>query len=172
MLFLSRYAGYVRLVAEPVFHLDPRTGIREQIKPALNADFRDASVAGSMLDDEGTTRHAVRGGSFDTDEAAVRLGWSEEDKERVEQVLLKEASTPGFNDYRLWTAPVPVAPFPSYDDSPAGTVVQVAVAAGLVREALEYEQATKARQTVLDGLRKALPVEFEAHEVEEALTAA
>lgn len=173
MLFMSKTPGYIYDVRGPVYNTNVPYGMLPiQERPGLVADFGGAYGSALMTpewdDEDGNTHADIRGGVFDTDEAARRLGWTEDEKRMVEEKMLRQLADPRFVDFWLYEEVKPSAPWPTYDDAHHFKIPALAAELGLVREALAYEEATKGRESVVAALREKLG---EAA-VEESLTAA
>jgi len=168
VIFLSPHAGLNVHIRDPQYFTDPASGFREVERPSLVADFLDPSCVASGVDDQGNAWNDVRGGSFDTDEAAGRLGWTDEEKLYAEAKLLSLARNPK-EPITLWEPAPLVAPWKTYD-SMANYLEIASLAEKLdcVGDALAYEQATKNR----DGVVRALSEKLSEKAAEEALTAA
>lgn len=166
-IFMSKHAGLTVPVLEPQMFVDPQTGQREQLRGPIYADFADTSVSGTVTDGDGNVHQDIRGGCFDTDDAAERLGWTEQEKAAVESKLLRLAADPR-EPVTLWVAPVPVAPWPNYDATHHFKLPGLAEELGLLSPALDYERATKNRDSVVQGYEEKLADELPA----DALTAA
>lgn len=150
--------------------------VREEI-PELLAEF---GVWGSEFTYEdpltGMTEVGsdFRGGFFDLDTQAEQKGWGPTEKEIVARHMLTLPPNRAMF-YLLAKAPA-AKPWPSYDEMHHKQVVPFAVQAGLVAEALAYEQDTLNRPSVVDGLRESLvedqrAAEADADSVEELTVA-
>lgn len=109
----------------------------------------------------------IRGHFFDSAQQAEEKGWSQEEHDMVVKTLDRLCKqTPEY----VWEVTIEkaTAPWPTYDDTPHGKVVELAVTLGLVSEALVYEEQNKARKSVVEGLTAALAPE----ETVDELTAA
>lgn len=153
--FISpRHAGLIVCVREPEeqFFSDGRSRI---IRPALNADFAEESVDETYQGQDGDPAYrAMRGGGwFDSDVAAARHQWTEEEKKAVEQRLI-DISNDGSGDVQLYVPAKPTPPWPAYDDMHHEQIPKFAEQAGLVTEALIYEQRSKARPRVVEKLQE------------------
>lgn len=168
MIFQSPHAGLNIHIQDPKYVIDAATGFRETLRPSQIADFLDATCVASGTDDQGNAWNDVRGGSFDTDEAAARLGWTDEEKAYAEKKLLSMARNPK-EPITLWE-PTPLQPPWKTYDSMTNYLEIAALAEKLdvAQEALTYEQATKNR----DGVVRAIADKLSDKETVEALTAA
>jgi hypothetical protein len=168
MIFYSPYVSYQVLVRseEKRIHQTPAGTIVETV-PALTVEFGEHGgtfqyqnpLTGGL--EEGAY---IRGNYLDTDVAAERNGWSEEEKALVEAALLKLCRERP-DEIRIYEKPAPEKPWPTYDDTDPSTIVQVAVSTNLIREVIAYEEATLRREKILRPLEKHL----ETLAVEEAL---
>jgi hypothetical protein len=131
--------------------------------PALTADF--AYHAGEFKfhnpmtgsEDVGAD---IRGNFFDSAQFAIDNNWSQEDHDYVVQVLDELCNRDPEHIWHLEKAKLP-APWPTYDDTPHGKVVELAQTLGLTAEALQYEKENKARPSIIEGLTAAAPQEPE-----------
>jgi hypothetical protein len=107
----------------------------------------------------------IRGHFFDSAQQATDKGWSQEEHDMVVTVLDKECAK---NPEAVWefVVAVPTAPWPKYDATNHNQIAGLADQLGLAAEALAYEQATKARPSVVEKLTELL-----APAAEDALTA-
>lgn len=192
LIFLSKYAGYVLGLWQPKFHTY-EDGSREQIEPLGEADFMTGggvSLSSSEfvpVDEEGkpitssdvigmenyssmqNVRADIRGGVFNLDYAAEQKGWTQEQKEIAARKLLRIALDPNDGDITLYEAPVPTAPWPTYDKlTNYLEIAKLAESIGVLHEALVYEQYNKKRE----GVIKALEERIAEREAEDSLTAA
>lgn len=101
------------------------------------------------------TGSEFRGGWFDLDGQAEQKGWEAFEKEIVARHMIRMADS-GKAKFTLYSAPKAVAPWPTYDETPHGKIAEFAVMAGLVGEALAYEEQNKKRKSVVEALRASL----------------
>ena len=160
-------------------------GSREIDRPILVADFARGldTVAATLTTDDGVPMRDLpvygvegymqqtqaadsRGGAFDLDSAARDLEWTDAERETVARHLVRQCDDPTKNAIYLYEPAVPQPPWPTYPDTHHFKIAPLAAELGLVVEAFAYERATKARDSVLDGLAKQL----EAQQVEAELT--
>jgi len=161
MLFESKFSCYQVFVRPEIPHYNDLTGVQTGTTKALIAEF------GSVGDQfefsnwlEGGKKDVgveIRGHYFDSDEAAQRLGWTDDERESVETVLLEQCiKTPTW----VWEVNrVPAAPSPpwaTYDDTHHWKIPGVAADLNLIHEALAYEKATKNREGVTQPLEEKL----------------
>lgn len=167
LLFLSKHANLQFFITHAVFHTNP-SGEREQLEPAIMAEFGDFSLQGNEFQDaEGAPRADIRGGAFDLDERAAFYGWTEDQREAVARKMLLALRDPTFRDFTLYEPPVPVAPWPNYDEMKTTKIPQIAEDLGLVGAALAYEQATHNRTSVINALEAKVQKEEEVATFEE-----
>lgn len=169
--------GMVAHVKDPVMQFFP-DGRERLIRPALVADFSEQSLGPESYagyDDPLNGRDtyvAVRGGGYlDTEEAQKRHGWTDEERQTVDDHLTFLATTPPLGmegDIKIYEKPVPVAPWPTYDSMHHNTVAETAKTLGLAAEALRYETQTKNRPAVTAKLQELVEDQIG----EESLTAA
>ena len=96
----------------------------------------------------------VWGGFFDLDSQAEAKNWTDTEKEIVARHML--TLPPGRAMFSLYSVPPAEAPWPTYDETPHGKIVELAQMIGKVAEALTYEEQNKARKTVVEGLKAVL----------------
>lgn len=90
---------------------------------------------------------------YDTDEQARKHGWDENLKAEIEDVLDRGQNT----DYFKVEAPAAPIPWPSYDQTPPGKVLEVALMVGVDPNAvLRYERENKNRAAVVKALEESL----------------
>lgn len=179
MIFLSPHAGLNVHVKDEDYYIDPNTGFRDLRRKAVRVDFLDASTAGTLrdaegnaiTDDDGTPMLSIRGGCFDTDEAAERLGWTPDEKTLVEQKLLSLARDPK-EPITLWEPPAPECPLPGWEKLSPARILSISAELGVVAEALAYERATENRAELTAMLEKKLGQAQHDRAVDDALTAA
>ena len=173
LVFKSRYALY-QYIVRPRKGIYASDGTEIDVIPELLAEFGIAGEEFSYTDpdtSEYTTGANITGHYFDLDVQAEQKGWSDEDRALVAKVLLR--NQPKFaGDYQLHSArPVP-APWPTYDSTPHGKIVELAGSLGLAVEALTYEKQNKKRPTVVAGLEASLESVAVEEPVSEDLIAA
>jgi hypothetical protein len=160
LTFQSRAAAYQLYVRDPMPHYAPGTSIITHTDKGLVAEFGDMN-AGVIHDAEaGEDYFPIRGHFIDTMEQAKQKGWTDEERKIVEMKLI---TTQGPSDHWLHTKPPVGKPWPSYDETQAGKIAEIAVATGTVAGALAYERENAKRPTVIGALKKAAeePVEEE-----------
>lgn len=153
-LFRSKYAAYQVLVRPPrkVWNADGTVVIDSF--PALTAEFGQHGGEYDWIDDTGTTRKGaiIHGYFFDLDAAQEQNGWSDEETELVQKVLLAQCKkAPG--DVWVHETAKPSAPWPTYDMTHHNKVASLAEELGLLDEAIAYESATKNRESVIAQLQ-------------------
>ena len=128
-------------------------------EPEIQAAMRSLPHRGLPIDQE-TNEHATarpRISGFDSYAAQAENGWTDEEREIVEQALL--ASPHLGTDHILLEAVKAQKPWPTYDEDSPEQVVSIARAIGLVDEAITYERENAARVEVLVELAAGEPVE-------------
>lgn len=168
MLFESKPSAFEVLVrSEQKIY---QGGVHIDTVQALTASFATHEGEMTYEDEDGSTTKValIRGHFLDTHEAQIREGWTDEERVLVEKSLEMQCKkTPEW----VWVKEIPkaVAPWPSYDKiTNYLKVASLAEELGLVREALDYERATKNREGVVAELEKRLEDVAEV----EAMTAA
>ena len=153
LLFLSNAANLQYFIRPAQFWTGPN-GEREQSEPAIMAEFGDFSLSpNEFQDSEGIARADIRGGAFDLDEAASHFGWDEDTRETIARKMLRALEDPSFRDFWLYETPIPVPPWPTYEENDVEEIPTVAKAAGLVIPALNYERATLNREELVEKLQ-------------------
>lgn len=118
--------------------------------------FPDSRFTGKALEADGYTPEplSLRIGVYDTNEEQTRKGWTDDERELVEKYMLAK---PNYGQDFVEMKPVEKVvekPWPSYASTHHFKIPTLAAELGLIEEAIAYEQATKARQGVLDGLEE------------------
>ena len=170
MLFQSKFSCYQVFVRPEIPHYHDLTGVLTSTTKALTAEFGSIGsefqfenwIEGGRKD----TGVEIRGHYFDTEEAAKRLSWTDDERESVEAVLLQKCQeTPTW----VWVADrpeeeiLPDAPWATYDSTHHWKIPKAAADLELVPQALAYERATKNREGVVAALEDQLG-EFEKAE--------
>ena len=170
--FLSRHTNYQFIIRQPEFVRLP-DGQKDETKPILVANFGEEfgpeQVIDGAIDFAGgqMTAAEIRGGYLDTVTQQEERGWSDEDREYVEQRLLR-ALEKGNDEFRLWEDVAPTAPWPTYDKMHHNAIPPFAESAGMIEQALSYETRTKNRPELVAKLTNLL----ELQQGEATLTAA
>lgn len=99
---------------------------------------------------------AERIGVFDTEIAAQNNGWSDEEKQMVEEWIQRHPALG-----REFVECIPVVkviekPWPSYNSIHHFKVAKTAIELGLAEQTLAYEKANKNRQNIIDALEEHL----------------
>lgn len=156
-VYKSPYAGFRLQTRSEAKIYHPATGVEIQSIPALVSEF---GIFGEEFDQElpdGTVHRSasITGGFFDTEEAAERLGWTDEEHETVVADLDRWC--------QKWPEAVQLVskvaaglPWPTYDTIKAEDIAVFAETLGLLVEAIAYESENKNRKTVLSKLNDAL----------------
>ena len=167
-LFQSKFKMFRQNLWSTPDEYHPTLGVRVKDGRQFVAEFGVHRGDFEIETPDGVERYAdIAGYFFDLDEYAEREGMTSEQKKQALMILRREAAEhPQF----LWEVEPQVVgpPWPTYDSVAYGKVADLAAELGLVAEALAYEQASKARPSVIEGLKAKLE---EAETVEE-LTAA
>ncbi len=156
---------------DPIRH--PSTGDIIGHKKELVAEF---AMHGKEIDVPGPDGSIIKaadihGHFFDSAMQAEEKGWTDEERERVEEAVLYHCKRqPG----QVWLIEEQklAQPWPTYDETHHKSIPQVAQTVGMVAEALAYEKQNKDRAEVVQRLSELLAVDAEAAEAEQALTAA
>src|SRR5262245_51711335 len=158
MLFKSAYADFQVLVRSEAVNYHPATGVEISRIPALTANFGTHRGEFEMPDylTGGVHQGAViMGHFFDSEAAQAENGWTDEERESVEAAILKIAQREPYlvapiEDH----VPAVEKPWPSYDEQTAKEIVAVATSAGLIPEAIRYENENKQRSTLIAELEQ------------------
>lgn len=90
---------------------------------------------------------------YDTDEEAREQGWDDELKAQVEEALNKGQN----QDYFRIEADKAPKPWPSYDETPEESIVDIANVVGVsLEDVLVYEKENQNRESVVIDVKKAL----------------
>lgn len=158
MLFFSPYAAFRVGIRSELVQYHPTTGVELSRTPALRAEFGRLGGEYSYFDqltNKNEVGAVIHGNYFDTDAAAEEQRWSDDEKESVENRLVWLCGKrPDLIKHVEFHAPVVMAPWPTYDQADVDAVLTFAPAAGLAREALEYERLNKQRPAVIEALEK------------------
>lgn len=100
----------------------------------------------------------IRGHYFDSAQQAEEKGWTQEEHDLVINALDRKCkSEPEY----VWEVTLAKAekPWPTYDEMHFSKIVDTATSLGLVAQTIAYEEQNKARESVLEKLREAVPQE-------------
>lgn len=106
----------------------------------------------------------IRGHFFDSAQQAEEKGWTQEEHDAVVAAVDRKCkSEPEY----VWEVTLAKAekPWPTYDETHHNQVPTLAATLGLVAAAIAYEEQNKARESVLEKLREAVPQETAAEEI-------
>jgi hypothetical protein len=161
MLFESKFSLYQVFVRPEIDFYHPVTGVKTGSEKALIAEFGsvgDQFEFANWLEGGRTdTGVEIRGHYFDSEEAAQRLNWTDEERESVETVLLEQCQKTPTWVWHVDRAPAPPAPpWVTYDKTHHWQIPKSAAELDLIPEALAYERATKNRPGVIQGLEERL----------------
>lgn len=154
MQFISHIVGYIAMVRDEQRQYFPDGNYRV-LRPALFADFAEEAVDETYHGQEGESDYvAMRGGGFfDSEAAAKRHGWTEEEHEAVVERLL-EIVKDGSGDVRVYEVAKPTPPWNTYDEQHPDAIVATATVTGMAQAALSYEERTEKREELMEGLRE------------------
>lgn len=168
LVFESVAAAYQLYVRDPIPRYDH--GILLDKGNTLVLEFGEMDAPPIHDDDTGEDTYAIRGHFAHTLEQGKAKGWSDEERAIVEK---KAIVTQNASDHWLRTRAPAGKPWPSYDETQAGKVPEIAEATGTVAGALAYERENQKRPTVVGALKKLEdPQEEQEIPVEEELAAA
>jgi hypothetical protein len=164
VLFTSPIAGYIAWVREEDRQYFPDGNYRVK-RPALFADFAEEAIDETYRGQEGEPDYvAMRGGGFfDTDVAAKRHGWNDEEKKAVEERLLEIADAS--EDVRVYEPAKPIPPWPNFDSQEPDMIVLVASSTGLANAAIVYEQRTEKREDLIAQLQEVAEQQAAEHDL-------
>lgn len=122
--------------------------------------FPAQRFTGKVMEADGYTPEplALRIGVYDTEHEQTRRGWTDDERELVEQFILAK---PNYGqDFTRFEPAVKVIekPWPSYASTHHFKIATLAAELGLIEEALAYEQANKNRQGVVEALEEQLKI--------------
>lgn len=134
-------------------------GIRIGTEKELVADFGDMNAApihdpDGQYGEAGADYYNIRGHFIDTLEQGRKKEWTDDERALVEKKLLVYQNPA---DHWLHTKPAAAKPWPTYDETAANGIAQLASQLGLVGEALRYEKENKSRKQVIDALEALTP---------------
>jgi len=171
MLFKSAYSDFQVLVRSEAVNYHPATGVEISRVPALTANFgqhRGEYETENYLEGGTYTGAVILGYFFDSEAAQEENGWTDEERESVEQAILRIAQREPYLVAPIsMERPPAEKPWPSYDEQTAKEVVAVASGAGLINEALRYERENKGRSTLIDELESLAPAVRPPEPIEE-----
>lgn len=179
MKFGSKHAGFRvdARGADPILH--PATGSVIGHKRALTAEFgifgeefipRDETGEAMFTDENGRPFAIanIRGHFFDSEAMQEQEGYSDEDREALEQQILYFCRTHPKLVWVLTPAKV-AAPWPTFDKQTDKNAVAFAIEGGMVGEALIYARQ-EGREKVVSELEAYLAEKQAEVEAQEALT--
>lgn len=159
-LYKSPYAAFQVLVRSESVQYHQQTGVEIGRTKALTAEFGTHGGEFDMFNPltQSTDKHAlIHGHFFDTEAAAERNGWTEEERISVENTLDKLCRDQPYLIAKIDMTPPPAPmPWPTYPQTSAKEIVSFAIATGLVTETLRYEQENENRATIVAALDKYL----------------
>lgn len=130
------------LSRNPIIAQFSKQGITEYEREAALEHFRFKGIA----EGEDPLR---RISSYDTDQEAAQYGWDKKTKEEIERVLDLRQGV----DYFRVDKPRAIAPWPTYDKTPPGKVLQMVSDMGIDPDAvMEYERENKNRPQIIEAL--------------------
>lgn len=173
---ISRSSGLTMPIRDTKTEYHPSTGEVVKVHPAISLQF---SLGGGAPDWAKDAVQSLPGfgsglghnedpfsrvGVLDTDDEAKNQGWSREDKEFVEQALLKAPSN-GV-EYVICEAPKIGKPWATYDefvgeDAVAKIVYTIDLVGASVFDTLRYEKESLHRAEVIDALEALLEKDAE-----------
>ena len=168
MLFESKYALMRVHIRDEI--MDYSGGFPRRLRPAVDAEF---GFAGSeWRDGDGHVHVDITGHFFDSEEAAKRLQWTDEERQMCEEKLLYmiESGQAGADFWKFEATPAQL-PWATYDKTHHNQIATIAKATGSADIALAYEKQNKNRPSVVKDLEAVL-AETEAEGSDELLSVA
>jgi hypothetical protein len=155
-LFRSQFSAFRQKIRAPWSQHHPVTGVELHNHPGIYAEFGILGAEQTIVNPETgevTTSADIRGGFFDSDEAAERLGWDDDLKSSAETVLRREAQQSPYLLEEIVPVHVPAAiPWPTYDTFTPEIIIRLAPELLLVPETVAYEREHLNRVDVLAPL--------------------
>jgi hypothetical protein len=152
-LFRSKFTNFRQKVRSPYAVTHPITGVVLESRPGVYAEFGVLGPEQTIVNPETgevTTSADIRGGFFDSDEAAERFGWDAEMKETVETVLRRELQKrPEYGEEVLPVHVPAELPWPTYDAFEPEMIARLAPELQLVPQTIAYEREHLQRADVL-----------------------
>lgn len=155
-VYKSAYADLQVLVRPEIPFYHPVTGVETNKVKALTAKFGlhgSEFPSTNPLTGELEMHASIIGHYYDTEEAAEREGWTEEERASVEATLdrlcREQPYLIGKVDMTLPPAP---APWPTYDTTSPAQVAKLATSLGLVAETIAYERENENRDKIIAEL--------------------
>lgn len=166
MLFKSPHANMTFNVRPPLVQYHPTTGVIINESPALVASFGqlgDEFAIENPVDGSIEMVANISGHFFDTEIAARELGWSDDEKESVEALLLYKCRTvPNFIQQVVKEHVPAPKPWATYDELPVEAILEVAVATKLIPETLRYERENLQRADLIEALEDQMLADADA----------
>lgn len=170
--YRSKFAGFNGGVRPESKHVHPATGLVVSTTKRLGFDFAKHGPEYDYTDAEGRVQKAsdIRGHFFNTGSAQEEFGWTDDEREAVEQALDRWCQR---WPEAVWEVSAAKAgkPWPKYDETHHNQIPVLAEQLGFVAEALQYEVENKNRSGVVEKLNEILAAAAEAAVVEDSLTA-
>jgi hypothetical protein len=170
--FLSKHGRFCTSVQREI-NESYATGAVQTVQPQIVAQFHEGGMRpeerelalrtwtfeGSYqeLGEVATVPPDYRIGVFDSEQAQLENGWSDEIRERVEQHLVRHAQR--FEDVLVMPATMIPPPWPRYDDytgTPAALVRKLVDEGHSLDAVLTYEKATQKREEIILALEDAI----------------
>lgn len=156
-VYKSAYAALQVCVRPEIPFYHPVTGVETHRVPRLTADFGLFSsefTAANPLTGELEEHAVIIGHYYDTQVAAEKEGWSEDEQASVIDTLDKLCRDQPYLIAKVdLTMPPAPAPWPTYDTTPAANVVKYATSLGLAQQTLTYELENEARDKIIAELQ-------------------
>lgn len=156
MLFKSPHANMCFNVRPPLVKYHPTTGVIIGESPALRAEFGQLGDEFTITNPETgelETVANISGHFFDSDVAAQINGWTDDEKESVEALLLMKCrQVPGFIQQVVKEHVPAPKPWATYDELDVESILEVAIATRLLPETLRYERENLQRPDLIEAL--------------------
>lgn len=155
-VYKSAYAALQVCVRGEIPFYHPVTGVETSRVRRLTADFGLYGSEFNMenpLTGEIETHATVTGHYYDTEAAAEKEGWTDDERESVEYTLDKLCFEQPYLIAKVdMSVPPAPAPWPTYNQTQATNVVKLATSLGLVTETLLYERENENRPKIVAEL--------------------
>lgn len=152
-VYQSGYAALQVLVRPEIPFYHPITGVETSKVPRLTADFGiygSEFNAASPLTGEIEPHALIYGHYFDTEVAAEREEWTDEERASVEAALDKLCHDQPYLIAKVdLSKPPALPPWPTYDKTAEKMIVEYAISLGLVQETVVYEQENEDREAIV-----------------------
>lgn len=155
-VYKSGYAALQVLVRPEIPFYHPITGVETHRVRRLTADFGyhgGEFTAPNPLTGELEQHAIIHGHFFDTEVAAEREEWSDDERASVETALDKLCREQPYLIAKIDLTPAAApAPWPTYDTTAEKQIAKLAISLGLVPETVLYERENENRDLIVAEL--------------------